>query len=80
MYLRLLGSKLTELDGLQIITERFKGNREMPAWKLEELDLRDNEISKLPPELGLLPLDVFLVDGNIQCYLGFCIVLTFDAQ
>jgi Leucine-rich repeat (LRR) protein len=65
MYLRLLGSKLTELDGLQVIAERFKGNRELPAWELEELDLRDNEISKLPSELGLLPLDVFLVDGNM---------------
>jgi Leucine-rich repeat (LRR) protein len=64
-YLRLRGNKLTELDGLQGIAERFKGNRELPAWKLEELDLRDNEISKLPPELGLLPLDVFLVDGNM---------------
>jgi len=28
------------------------------------LDLRDNEIGKLPAELGLLPLDVLLVDGN----------------
>jgi Leucine-rich repeat (LRR) protein len=64
-YLRLRGNKLTELAGLQGIAERFKGNRELPTWKLEELDLRDNEISKLPPELGLLPLDVFLVDGNM---------------
>jgi hypothetical protein len=29
------------------------------------LDLRDNKISKLPSELGILPLDVFLVDGNM---------------
>jgi hypothetical protein len=27
----------------------------VPEWKLEELDIRDNEIGKLPPELGLLP-------------------------
>ncbi|KAG2362535.1 hypothetical protein BDR07DRAFT_1484740 [Suillus spraguei] len=47
------------------IAELFKGNRSVPDWKLEELDLRDNEISKLPAELGLLPLDVFLVDGNL---------------
>lgn len=64
-HLRLRGNHIDELDGFQDIAELFKGNRECPAWKLEELDLRDNEIGKLPAELGLLPLDVFLVDGNI---------------
>jgi Leucine-rich repeat (LRR) protein len=43
----------------------FRCHRSVPDWKLEELDLRDNEISNLPGELGLLPLDVFLVDGNV---------------
>ncbi|KAI0706998.1 hypothetical protein C8Q76DRAFT_816931 [Earliella scabrosa] len=62
--LHLRGNRLNELDGFQQIAERFRGNRDVPEWKLEELDLRDNEIGKLPPELGLLPLDVFLVDGN----------------
>ena len=33
-------------------------------WMLEELDLRDNEIGRLPAKLGILPLEVFLVDGN----------------
>ncbi|EIW57151.1 L domain-like protein [Trametes versicolor FP-101664 SS1] len=64
-HLRLRGNRLGELDGFQEIAERFRGNREVPEWKLEELDLRDNEIGKLPPELGMLPLDVFLVDGNV---------------
>lgn len=64
-HLRLRGNRLADLDGLQGLAELFKGNRTMPEWKLEELDLRDNEIGKLPPELGLLPLDVFLVDGNM---------------
>ncbi|KII89737.1 hypothetical protein PLICRDRAFT_52904 [Plicaturopsis crispa FD-325 SS-3] len=63
--LRLRGNRLTELDGLVSVAELFKGNRDVPGWKLEELDLRENEIGKLAPELGLLPLDVFLVDGNI---------------
>lgn len=63
-HLRLRGNKLSELDGFLNLAEAFKGNRNVPGWKLEELDLRDNEIGKLPPELGLLPLDVFLVDGN----------------
>jgi hypothetical protein len=55
---------LTDLDGFQNLALMFKGNRQVEEWKLEELDLRDNEIGKLPPELGMLPLDVFLVDGN----------------
>ena len=64
-HLRLRGNKLSELDGFLKLAEAFKGNRNVPGWKMEELDLRDNEIGKLPPELGLLPLDVFLVDGNM---------------
>lgn len=65
-HLRLRGNRIMELNGLQGLAEMFKGNRVVnPDWALEELDLRDNEIGKLPPELGLLPLDVFLVDGNM---------------
>ncbi|KAJ7472762.1 hypothetical protein FB451DRAFT_302647 [Mycena latifolia] len=63
--LHLRGNRITDLDGFQGIAVLFKGNREVPGWVLEELDLRDNEIGKLPAELGLLPLDVFLVDGNV---------------
>lgn len=44
--------------------EMFKGNRDVPGWKLDELDVRENDIGRLPAELGMLPLDVFLVDGN----------------
>ncbi|KAG6833362.1 hypothetical protein H0H87_007979 [Tephrocybe sp. NHM501043] len=63
-HLRLRGNAISELAGFQGLAETFKGNRQVPEWKLEELDIRDNEIGKLPPELGLLPMDVFLVDGN----------------
>ncbi|KAF9040779.1 hypothetical protein BJ165DRAFT_1492104 [Panaeolus papilionaceus] len=63
-HLRLRGNRLTELDGFLGLAETFRSNRDNAAWKMEELDLRDNEIGKLPAELGLLPLDVFLVDGN----------------
>ncbi|KAJ3762773.1 hypothetical protein EV360DRAFT_35025 [Lentinula raphanica] len=63
-HLLLRGNKLTELDGFQGLAEMFKGNRDVAGWKLDELDLRDNDIGRLPAELGLLPLDVFLVDGN----------------
>ena len=64
-HLRFRGNKVTELEGFQGLAELFKGNRNVPQWRLEELDLRDNEIGKLPPEMGLLPLDVFLVEGNV---------------
>jgi Leucine-rich repeat (LRR) protein len=62
--LRLRGNRLTSLDAFENVAGLFKGNRQMPEWRLEELDVRDNDISKLPATLGLLPLDVFLVDGN----------------
>ncbi|KAF8131287.1 hypothetical protein K438DRAFT_1643160 [Mycena galopus ATCC 62051] len=63
--LHLRGNRITDLDGLRDIALLFKGNRTVAEWGLEELDVRDNEIGKLPSELGLLPLDVFLVDGNV---------------
>ena len=62
--LRLRGNRLTSLDRFDAIASLFKANRQVSEWKLEELDVRDNDISKLPVNLGLLPLDVFLVDGN----------------
>ncbi|KAF7312316.1 hypothetical protein MIND_00244600 [Mycena indigotica] len=58
------GNRIDSLDSFQNIAMRFKSNRQVPGWTLEELDLRDNEIAKLPAEMGMLPLDVFLVDGN----------------
>lgn len=62
--LELSGNRITDLEGFVGLAGMFKGNREVPEWKMETLDLRDNEIGKLPAELGLLPLDVFLVEGN----------------
>jgi Leucine-rich repeat (LRR) protein len=64
-HLRLRGNGIKDLDGLQGVASMFKGFREVPGWKLDEVDIRDNNVEKLPPELGLLPLDVFLVDGNV---------------
>ncbi|KAK7048204.1 hypothetical protein R3P38DRAFT_2867969 [Favolaschia claudopus] len=63
--LHLRGNRITELDGFQDIASMFKGNRTVPEWGMDELDVRDNEIGKLHSELGLLPLDIFLVDGNV---------------
>lgn len=68
--LHLRGNRITDLDGFQGIALLFKGNRTVAEWGLEELDLRDNEIGKLHSELGLLPLDVFLVDGNVYVFLS----------
>jgi Leucine-rich repeat (LRR) protein len=62
--LRLNGNRINELDGFQELASLFKGNREVPGWKLDELDVSDNNIAKLPPELGLFPLDEFSVERN----------------
>ena len=66
--LELSSNRLTDLEGFAGLAEIFKGNREVQRWKMETLDLRDNEIGKLPAELGLLPLDVLLVEGNTYVY------------
>ncbi len=33
----LRGNRINDLDGFQQIAERFRGNRDVPEWKLEEL-------------------------------------------
>ncbi|KAG5221774.1 Iron-sulfur clusters transporter atm [Salix suchowensis] len=65
-HFRLQGNRISDVGGFADIAQLFKGNRDVPAWHMEELDIRDNEVAKLPPELGLLPLDVFLVDGTCR--------------
>jgi hypothetical protein len=63
--LRLRGNAFEDLDGFAELAGRlFRGHRVVPEWRLEELDVRDNALARLPGELGMLPLDVFLVDGN----------------
>ena len=71
----LCGNKLEELDGLRELAQVVFGAGADAAntkaielrgkWTLEELDVRQNSIGVLPGELGLLPLDSFLVDGNL---------------
>ncbi|KAH8092621.1 L domain-like protein [Cristinia sonorae] len=66
--LLLRGNRITDVEGFQTVAQLFKGHKskaDVETFKLEELDLRDNEIAKLSPELGLMPLDVLLVDGNV---------------
>jgi Leucine-rich repeat (LRR) protein len=63
--LRLRGNAFDSLDGLaELAGDLFRGHRVEPGWHLEEIDVRDNALAKLPAELGMLPLDVFLVEGN----------------
>ena len=61
---RLRGNRLSSLDAFEGVANHFRRNQQVGGWRLEELDVRDNEVAKLPPSMGLIPMDVFLVDGN----------------
>jgi Leucine-rich repeat (LRR) protein len=71
----LCGNRIEELHGLRELAQVVFGAGADVAdtnavercgkWTLEELDVRQNSIAVLPGELGLLPLDSFLVDGNL---------------
>ncbi|KAH9970631.1 hypothetical protein BGW80DRAFT_1329003 [Lactifluus volemus] len=70
--LGLCGNKIEELNGLrelaQVVFNEEGGDSVASmrsGWTLEELDVRENSIAVLPGELGLLPLDLFLVDANL---------------
>jgi Leucine-rich repeat (LRR) protein len=62
--LRLQGNKITSLEGLKDVWDQWKDGEKIDGWRLEELDVRDNEIGRLEGEVGLLPLEAFLVEGN----------------
>ena len=69
------GNRIEELHGLRELAQvvfgasadvvNAKAVELRDKWTLEELDIRENSITVLPGELGLLPLDSFLVDGNL---------------
>ena len=70
--LGLCGNRIEELHGLRELARVFFGAEAASEdvelrtkWTLEELDVRENSIAGLPGELGLLPLDLFVVDGNL---------------
>jgi hypothetical protein len=64
-HLRLRGNRIETLDDLETLAlDLFRGNRREPRWHLEELDVRENSVGRLPSGLGLIPLDVLLVEGN----------------
>ncbi|THH12674.1 hypothetical protein EW146_g7479 [Bondarzewia mesenterica] len=68
-HLRLRGNRIAKLDGFVGLAKELFGNgdggRDKGRWALEELDVRDNAVEGLAGELGLLPLEVFLVEGNM---------------
>ena len=70
----LCGNKIEELEGLRELARAVFGAEKdgdgeeegrRKKWSLEELDVRENSIAVLAGELGLLPLEIFLVDGNL---------------
>ncbi|EJU05058.1 L domain-like protein [Dacryopinax primogenitus] len=63
--LRLKGCGVNNVDELVNLLEDGGVTPSKTNWALRELDLSDNEITKLPPKLGLLPVDILLVDGNL---------------
>ena len=58
------GNKINDLMGLEAVVQVLKSEGRVEAWRPEELDIRDNEIAKLPLMSGYLPLDVLLVEGD----------------
>ncbi|ETW83479.1 hypothetical protein HETIRDRAFT_383547 [Heterobasidion irregulare TC 32-1] len=67
--LRLRGNRIARLDGFVEVARTLfgagkSGEGAGGRWVLEELDVRDNAVEGLAGELGLLPLEVFLVEGN----------------
>lgn len=67
--LRLRGNRIARLDGFVEVARTLfgaggSGEGAGSRWVLEELDVRDNAVEGLTGELGLLPLEVFLVEGN----------------
>ncbi|KAI0031043.1 hypothetical protein K488DRAFT_87203 [Vararia minispora EC-137] len=68
--LRLRGNRLEALGALEGLAQTLFGPDAGPEegrdrWTLDELDLRENALPTLPPPVGLLPLDVLLVEGNV---------------
>ena len=64
----LCGNKIEELEGMRELAQAVFGDGDderRKRWTLEELDVRENSIAVLAGELGLLPLEIFLVDGNL---------------
>ncbi|GAA5916617.1 uncharacterized protein JCM6883_007138 [Sporobolomyces salmoneus] len=62
--LNLNGNKISDTTALCQVGEKIRDTGET-KWSLEELDLRDNEIARLQPTLGLLPHSLIIsVSGN----------------
>ncbi|GAA5826020.1 hypothetical protein JCM5353_008998 [Sporobolomyces roseus] len=61
--LYLNANKISDISDLCSLGQQVEGKE--ASWRLEELDLSDNEIARLPPVLGLLPHSLIVsVSGN----------------
>lgn len=60
--LKLSGNRFADVSPLTEVAVQIKAGAS--GWACEEIDLRDNEIGKLHPELGWLPLSSFQVEGE----------------
>lgn len=60
----LQGGRIENLDGLVEVATKVREGMWTSEMRLEELDLRDNAVEKLPRVLGFIPVNIFLVDGN----------------
>ncbi|GAA5853701.1 hypothetical protein JCM8547_007417 [Rhodosporidiobolus lusitaniae] len=66
-HLNLSENKIEDVQELCEVAERNRreGEGKEGRWRVEELDLSSNEIAKLPPQLGHLPLSLLLhLTGN----------------
>jgi Leucine-rich repeat (LRR) protein len=65
-HLRLRGNRLQDLNGFKAIASSFNVSKSTAVnWTLEELDVGYNNIEELPCELGVLPLNILSVEGNV---------------
>ncbi|KZV94745.1 hypothetical protein EXIGLDRAFT_834828 [Exidia glandulosa HHB12029] len=62
--LRVRGNQYQHVDVFVDLAQELRSGS-LAATQLTELDVRENNIDKLPPILGALPLTGFFVDGNV---------------
>lgn len=62
--LRLKGGRIEDFSAIENVAEQVREGSWTGKMRLEELDIRDNNIAKLIPAIGCLPLRVLLVENN----------------
>lgn len=62
--LRLKGGRIEDFSAMETVAEQVRDGSWSGKLRLEELDVRDNNIAKLIPAIGCLPLRILLVENN----------------